>query len=64
MNPLEMIKKAMAEKESKKGKKPAMKKPVLKEGSAAEEAKETPEEAAIEASQGKSDTGDLYKGKK
>jgi len=62
MNPLEMMKKAMAEKEAKKGKKPIAKK--LKEGSAAEEVKETPEEEAAEMAKGEGDKKDLYKEKK
>lgn len=62
MNPLEMMKKAMAEKEAKKGKKPVKKS--FKEGTPEEEAMETPEEEAKEVAKGKGDKADLAKGKK
>jgi hypothetical protein len=62
MNPLEMMKKAMAEKEAKKGKKPFKKKMV--EGSAAEEKMESPEEEMTEVKAGKGDKEDKFKGKK
>ena len=57
-----MMKKAMADKKAKEGKKP-MKKMAPKEGSAAEEAAETPEVEKEEMSKGKGNKKDLYKGK-